>query len=154
VKIGVLSDTHNFLDEKLPRLFAGVHHILHAGDIGLPSVLMELEAIAPVSAVFGNTDDPASHFKGVEVVALAGRNFLLQHIVNPLNPSDALKARIARSRPAAVIFGHSHRPFCQTREGILFLNPGYAGKPRFGLARSVAILRAEADGLRAEFLPL
>jgi putative phosphoesterase len=154
VNIGVLSDTHNFLDAKVPRLLAGVDHILHAGDIGLPCLLLELRKIAPVTSVSGNTDDPAFHFKPVEIVDLAGRNFLLQHIVNPYDLGDSLKARIARSRPAAIVFGHSHRPFCQTLGGILFFNPGYCGKPRFGLARTVAILHSEADGIRPELLAL
>jgi hypothetical protein len=152
--IGVLSDTHNFLDPKIPRLFAGVHHILHAGDIGLPSLLLELRRIAPVTSVSGNTDDPAFHFRLIETVDLEGRTFLLQHIVNPYNPSDSLKARIARGRPAAIVFGHSHMPFCQTLGGILFLNPGYCGKSRFGLRRTLAILHSGPQGIRPEFLPL
>ena len=154
MKIGVLSDTHNFLDPKVPRLFAGVHHILHAGDIGLPSLLLELGKIAPVTAVSGNTDDPAFHFKVLQTVELEGRKFLLQHIVNPHNPADSLKARIARGRPDAIVFGHSHKPFCQTLDGVLFFNPGYAGKPRFGLRRTLAILHSGPEGIHPEFLPL
>ncbi len=109
MNIGVLSDTHNFLDPKIPGLFAGVHHILHAGDIGLPSLLLELRKIAPVTCVSGNTDNPAFHFKLIETVNLEGRRFLLQHIVNPYNPSDSLKARIARGHGR-----HRVRPFPQT----------------------------------------
>lgn len=154
MKIGVLSDTHNFLDPKVPRLFAGVHHILHAGDIGLPSLLLELGKIAPVTAVSGNTDDPAFHFEVLETVELEGRKFLLQHIVNPHNPAASLKARIARGRPDAIVFGHSHKPFCQTLDGVLFFNPGYAGKPRFGLRRTLAILHSGPEGIHPEFLPL
>ncbi|MGA2660288.1 MAG: metallophosphoesterase family protein [Verrucomicrobiota bacterium] len=154
MNIGVLSDTHNFLDPKIPRLFAGVHHILHAGDIGLPSLLLELRKIAPVSSVSGNTDDPAFHFKPIQTVDLEGRKFLLQHIVNPFNPADSLKALIARGQPAAIVFGHSHKPFCQTLSGVLFFNPGYAGKPRFGLQRTLAILHSDPDGIHPEFLPL
>jgi hypothetical protein len=154
MNIGVLSDTHNFLDPKIPALFAGVHHILHAGDIGLPSLLLELRKIAPVTSVSGNTDDPDWHFKRIETVDLGGRQFLLQHIVNPHNPGHSLMARIARGLPAAIVFGHSHRPFCQTLGGILFFNPGYAGKPRFGLQRSLAILHSDPDGIHPEFLPL
>jgi hypothetical protein len=135
-------------------LFAGVHHILHAGDIGLPSLLLELGKIAPVTAVSGNTDDPAFHFEALETVELEGRKFLLQHIVNPHNPAASLKARIARSRPDAIVFGHSHKPLCQTLDGVLFFNPGYAGKPRFGLRRTLAILHSGPEGIRPEFLPL
>jgi putative phosphoesterase len=153
-RIGVISDTHNYLDPRIPALFAGVDHILHAGDIGLPAILLQLEQVAPVTAVLGNTDDPGFHYRQIEVVEVAGRKFLLHHIVNPLALTGPLKARIARERPHAVVFGHTHKPFCQTINGVLFFNPGYAGKPRFGLERSMAILRCGGKGIRAEFLPL
>jgi putative phosphoesterase len=131
-----------------------VDHILHAGDIGLPAILLRLEQIAPVTAVVGNTDDPGFHYKQAEVVEVAGRKFLVQHIVNPHSPADAIKARLARERPDVVVFGHTHRPFCQTIDGALFFNPGYAGKLRFGLERSVAILHCGEKEMRAEYLPL
>jgi putative phosphoesterase len=154
MKIGVLSDTHNYLDPKIPALFAGAQQILHAGDIGLPSLLCELELIAPVTAVAGNTDEPAFQFKLVATLDLDGRRFLLQHIVDPLSLTDPLKERLARDRPDVVVFGHSHRPFCQTVDGVLFFNPGYAGKSRFRLPRTVALLHSEPDGLRPEFIEL
>ena len=153
-RIGVLSDTHNFLDPRIPELFAGVDHILHAGDIGQPGLLVELEPIAPVTAVGGNTDDPGFRFKQVAELEIGGRRFLVQHIVNPHAPGHVLLERLARARPQAVVFGHTHRPFCATLDGTLFFNPGYAGKGRFGLARSVAILHGEENRLRPEYLPL
>jgi len=110
VKIGVISDTHNFFDPKIPGLFNGVEHILHAGDIGLPRILLDLEAIAPVTAVSGNTDDPG--------------------------------------------FGHTHKPFYQTIDGVIFFNPGYTGKSRFGMERTLAILYCDEKGIRPEFLRL
>ncbi len=154
--IGVISDTHNFLDSTIPGLFrgAGVEHILHAGDIGQPWLLAQLRLLAPVTAVAGNTDDPFLGFKLFETVELDGRRFLLHHIVNPLAPSDSLRAAIARERPAAVVFGHSHKPFCDTSHGILFFNPGYAGKPRFALPRTIALLHSDSKGLRPQFLAL
>src|SRR2546423_11271360 len=90
MKIGVISDTHNFLDAKIAKLFAGVEHILHAGDIGLPWVILELEAIAPVAAVLGNTDDGRLQFKETEIVELAGRKLLVHHIINPHGPVPEL----------------------------------------------------------------
>jgi hypothetical protein len=72
MKIGVISDTHNFFDPRISRLFAGVEHILHAGDIGLPRIILDLEQIAPVTAVSGNTDDPGLHYRPTECVELAG----------------------------------------------------------------------------------
>jgi len=153
-KIGVLSDTHNYLDPKVGKLLQGVDHILHAGDIGQPRVILELEQIAPVTAVAGNTDDPVFRFRLTETVELAGRKFLVQHIVNPYVPSDTLQARLDRDRATVVVFGHTHKPFCEPLRGVLFFNPGYAGKHRFGLPRSVALLHCDGDDLRSEFLSL
>ena len=154
MRVAVLSDTHNYLDPRIPQLFAGVDHILHAGDIGLPAIILQLEQVAPVTAVLGNTDDPGLHYRQTEVVEIAGRKFFVQHIVNPHSPADLLKTRLARERPDVVVFGHTHKPFCETIGGTLFFNPGYAGKPRFGLERTVAILHCDRKGIRTEYLPL
>src|SRR5256885_15562660 len=154
MKIGVISDTHNLFDPKIPKLFAGVDHILHAGDIGLPWILLELEAIAPVTAVGGNTDDPALRYKQIAVVKLAERKFLIHHIVNPRQLEDSLKERIAREKPDVVVFGHTHKPFSQTIGGALYFNPCYAGPSRFGMPRSVALVHCDQEGLRTESLPV
>ena len=154
MKIGVISDTHNFFDPQIPRLFEGVEHILHGGDIGLPAILFQLEAIAPVTAVLGNTDDESVRVRETEIVKLGGRKFLLHHIVNPHRLDDPLQARIKREQPMVVVFGHSHKPFCETIGGVLFLNPGSAGKSRFGLKRTLAVLHCDEHGLKAEFLEL
>jgi len=153
VKIGVLSDTHGFLDPKISKLFAGVGHILHAGDVGDAFIAFELQQIAPVTVVLGNTDLGLS-YKETEVVKLAARKFLLHHIVNPHAPADKLKARIERERPDAVIFGHTHKRFCETIGGILFFNPGYSGKPKPGTERSAAIFHCDEKEIRHEFIPL
>ena len=154
MKIGVISDTHNYLDPKVLQLFAGVEHILHGGDVGLPWLILELEGIAPVTAVSGNTDEPGLNQRATEVLKLAGRTVLLHHIVNPHALAEDLQARIAREQPDVVVFGHTHKPFCQTLGGTLYLNPGYAGKSRFGLARSMAILHCDEKGMRAEYVKL
>jgi putative phosphoesterase len=154
MKIGVISDTHNFLDPQVPKLFAGVEHILHGGDIGLPKILLELVEIAPVTAVMGNTDEARFNYWETKVIELAKRKFLLHHIVSPHSLSEGFQDHLARVGPDAVIFGHTHKPFCETIGGILFFNPGYAGKSRFGLARSVAILHCDEQGIRPEFVPL
>jgi len=153
MKIGVVSDTHNFFDPRIPQLFAGVDHILHAGDIGLPWVVLELEYIAPVTAVLGN-NDVGLDFRETQVIELAARKFLVHHIVNPHAPEEKLSARIARERPNVIVFGHTHKTFCETMGEVLFFNPGYAGKPRFGLERSIAILHCSKKEVRPEFLPL
>ncbi len=154
MKIGVLSDTHNFLDPKIPELFAGVSHILHAGDIGSPWILAELEAVAPVTAVGGNTDDAALRYAPAKTVELAGRKFFVQHIVQPQAPEENLRRRLARERPDAVVFGHTHKRFCETLGGVLYFNPGYAGQPKFGTERSAAIFHCDGKAIRAEYLAL
>jgi putative phosphoesterase len=115
--------------------------------------LLELQAIAPVTAVLGNTDDGVD-LNLTEVVQIGGRKFLVHHIVNPHALTDELKVRIAREQPNVVVFGHTHKPFNEVIGGVLFLNPGYAGKQRFALERSVAILHRDESGIRPEFLPL
>jgi uncharacterized protein len=154
MKLGIISDTHDFFDPQIVKLFAGVDHILHGGDIGLPRILLELEQIAPVTAVCGNTDEPGFGYRLTEAVELQGRKFLLHHIVNPHALTESLNRQIAQERPAVVIFGHTHKPFCETIGGTLFFNPGYAGKARFALERSVAILHLEADSLQPEYFKL
>jgi hypothetical protein len=154
MKIGVLSDTHNFLDPKIPELFAGVNHILHAGDIGLPWILTELEAVAPVTAVGGNTDDLALRYAPAKTVELAGRKFFVQHIVQPQAPGEDLQQQLARERPDAVVFGHTHKRFCETLGGVLYFNPGYAGRPKFGVKRSAAIFHCHGKDIRAEYFAL
>jgi uncharacterized protein len=153
-RIGVISDTHNFLDPLIPHLFAGVDHIIHGGDIGQPAIILALEQIAPVTAVAGNTDDPGFRYSQTELVELDGHKFLVQHIVNPQSLTDPIRSRIARERPDMVVFGHTHQPYSANAGGTRFFNPGYAGKSRFGLQRSVAILHCGAEGIRADYLPL
>jgi hypothetical protein len=107
----------------------------------------------PVTAVYGNTDMNLP-FKETEVIELAARKFLIHHIVNPFALTDKLKDRIAWAQPHVVVFGHTHRTFCETVGGVLYFNPGSAGKPKFGLGRTVAILHCDAKEIRHEFIPL
>ena len=153
MKIGAISDTHGYFDPKIHKLFAGVDHILHGGDIGLPWLILELEQIAPVTAVLGN-NDAGLEFQETEVAELDGRKFLLHHVIDPRKPADAIQRRIIRETPDVVVFGHTHKPFAEVMGRTLFFNPGYAGKPRFNLPRSVAILHCEADRIRPEFIEL
>lgn len=153
MKIGVISDTHNFLDPRVAALFEGVEHILHGGDIGGRDLLAELEAIAPVTAVAGNTDaDPT--YKQTATVSLAERRFLVHHIITPGAMAQPIDRRIATDAPDVVIFGHTHKPYARQHGPTFFFNPGYAGKTRFAMPRSVALLHCDARGLRHEFLPL
>ena len=102
----------------------------------------------------GNTDDPAFRYPHAEVVELNRLRFLIHHIVNPHYLTETVRRWMDRERPNVVVFGHTHKPFNETLEGVLFFNPGYAGKPRFGMPRSVAILHLSGEKIRPEFLPL
>ena len=136
--VGVVSDTHSLLDSMLTTVLAGVGHILHAGDIGSPDVLAALGALAPVTAVRGNTDVSGWAWDLPEEVTvdLGGIRVLLGHQeAHLLRHHDPVRERLD-----AVISGHSHRPKMGWREGVLYLNPGSAGPKRFSLPRSVALL--------------
>ncbi|EEF62408.1 metallophosphoesterase family protein [Pedosphaera parvula] len=153
MKIGIISDTHNFFDPKIPKIFKGVDHILHAGDIGQPQIIHQLESIAPVTAVLGNTD-VGLHYRQTEVVKLGGRKFLVHHIVDAQRPSEVLQRRLSRENPDVVVFGHTHKPFNELIGHTLYFNPGSAGKKRFSLPRTLAILHCDAKGIRPEYFDL
>src|SRR5262245_18754610 len=120
----------------------------------MPDILLELQFIAPVSAVAGNTDDPGFRYRPTQFVELAGKKFLLHHILDPRALRDDLKLQIKREHPDVVVFGHTHRPFSERIGRTLFFNPGYAGRPKHGAERSVAILHCEGREVRPEFISL
>jgi len=153
MKIGVLSDTHDYLDRRILELFQGVDHILHAGDVGMQIIVFELAQIAPTTAVLGNTD-LGNPLKLTEIVQLGDLTFLVHHIVNPFAPDEKLAHRLAAVRPDVVVFGHTHKEFNQVIGGVRFFNPGYAGKPKHGTPRSVAILHCQGKEIRPEYFRL
>ncbi len=107
MKIGLISDTHGYLDPRVPEIFEGVEHILHAGDIGYASIILELERIAPVTAVLGNNDF-GMEYRETEIAEVGGVKFMVHHIVEPKRLTDTLKRRIIHSDPQVIIFGHTH----------------------------------------------
>jgi uncharacterized protein len=139
--IGVISDTHGLLRPEAVELLRGSAHIIHAGDIGSPEIIPALEKIAPVTAIRGNVDTQpwARKFAETEVVELVGLHIYVVHDVKALD----LNPRAAGF--AAVISGHSHQPKQETKEGVLYFNPGSAGPRRFKLPISVGRLEI-ADG--------
>lgn len=150
--IGVVSDTHGHYDPQLDRLFAGVAHIVHAGDFGTLDVLERLRLLAPVTAVCGNVDRPdfLDQLPWEAEVEVAGLRVLVGHIGTSL---VGLRDPVAEGI-GMVVSGHSHRPAVEWRGATLFLNPGYAGRPRFGQARSVALVTVRDGVPEPEIVPL
>lgn len=153
LRVGVLSDTHGQLDPGVLQFFAGVDHILHAGDIGRPWLLVELEAIAPLTAVSGNVDVDLP-YRETERLSLGGRLVLLRHIVTPPTAGSPADLPVDGTRPDLVVFGHTHRPFFSRHNGTWYLNPGSAGPARFNLPRTVAILEIANGSMTPRFFNL
>ena len=101
-KVGVISDTHGHMDPRVKEIFeqARVDHIIHAGDIGLPFLILDLEDIAPVTAVLGNVDQ-GINYKDTEMVELRGRKFLVHHTVAPKAPRRLASFDAIRNRGSA-----------------------------------------------------
>ncbi|HEX2202505.1 MAG TPA: metallophosphoesterase family protein [Longimicrobium sp.] len=148
MKVGIISDTHGLLRAEVFEVFAGVEHILHAGDVGPAGLLDELAAIAPVTAVWGNTDsfDVRQRVPEVAEVELGGVRVVVVHGMQLGAPTPA-KAAAAYPQAGLVVFGHSHRPVIETVGGTLAVNPGSAGRPRFRDPVTCAL--AELEGGRA-----
>ena len=148
--IGVISDTHGLLRPNVADALCGVERIIHAGDVGDPAILDELEAIAPVVAVRGNVDRGAwaNTLPMTEVVDVGG---ILLYVLHDLHALDLTPSAAGF---AAVISGHSHQPVIETRNGVLYINPGSAGPRRFTLPVTLAKLTVGAGGLRAELIHL
>lgn len=141
MRIGLISDTHGRLRTEVFDRLAGVERILHAGDIGPPDLIAELETIAPVTAVSGNTDgfDVRDRVPRVAELELAGRRVVVVHGDQLGSPTpEAL--RLAHPDARVIVYGHTHRPLIDETDGVLVVNPGSAGAARFGIAPSVAIL--------------
>jgi uncharacterized protein len=157
MRLGVIADTHGLLRPEVFTAFAEVDHILHAGDIGPLELLTELEALAPVTAVYGNTDGPAvrSRVQQVAHVELEGFDIVVTHGDQFGAPSPE-KLNAAFPDAQIIIFGHTHRPLLTVVDVVVtVMNPGGAGARRFGLPPSVGILELE-PGIppRGRLLPL
>jgi hypothetical protein len=145
MRLGVIADTHNLLRPEVFEIFQGVDRILHAGDIGEPDLLDALEAIAPVTAVWGNTDGLEIRARVPEVVEteLDGFQFLLVHGHQVGSPTPE-KLSQGWPRAEVIVFGHTHRPVLTIVDQVVtVMNPGGAGPLRFGLPASVGIMELE-----------
>jgi uncharacterized protein len=158
-RIGVLSDTHGYLDPAIVDLFAGVAHIIHAGDVLDAGILSVLEAVAPLTAVAGNLDagDLAATLAREASGEAAGVRFVVGHKRKRLLKRLAAGKLTGRdeARPDLVVFGHEHVPSASWVEGTLFLNPGTASSPEEeDDGPTVAIVEVVTTGLSVRFIPL
>ena len=150
MRIGLIADTHNLLRPEALAALQGVDHLIHAGDIGGPHILADLERIAPLSVVRGNNDQDSWADAIPERLTLRFGAIAL-HVLHDLKQLDI--------DPAAqgidvVIAGHSHKPLHEKRNGVLYLNPGSAGPRRFRLPITVALLHLTNGHIQAEQIDL
>jgi len=148
--VGVISDTHGLLRPQALAALAGVDAIVHAGDIGAPEVLSALRRIAPVTAVRGN-NDRAAWAEAIPETAILDVGRARLYV---LHDRQALAIDPAEEGVTVVISGHSHRPRIETRDGVLFVNPGSAGPRRFSLPIATARLRVERGAVTGEIVLL
>lgn len=157
MRLGIIADTHGLLRPEVFDVFSSVDLILHAGDIGSLDILTELEAIAPVTAVYGNCDDLELRARVPAVVErrIEGLDFVLLHGDQLGSPTpDGLHKVFPQAE--VIVYGHTHRPLLTTIDLVVtVMNPGGAGQRRFDLPPSVGIMELEA-GLppRARLVPL
>jgi putative phosphoesterase len=146
--VGVVSDTHGILRPGLIKAFEGVDLIIHAGDIDQPRVLEWLKEMAPVIAVRGNMDRGkwADTLPVTEIVEIGEVLLYMLHNIYmiDLDPSEA--------GFHAVISGHTHQPAVDKKDGVLFLNPGSAGPPRWDYPISAALLHIRGTGMEAQIV--
>jgi|ERR1700690_129188 uncharacterized protein len=150
VTFGVISDTHGLLRPEALEALRGTDRILHAGDVGDPDILERLARIAPVTAVRGNVDAGAwaQALPETEVVEAGGVAIYTLHDLGQLD----LKPEAARFR--VVVYGHSHQPKIEEKNGVLYFNPGSAGPRRFNLPVSVGRLSIKGRTVQAALMEL
>ena len=148
--IGIISDTHGRLSRGVTAAFKGVDLIIHAGDIGESDILRSLEKIAPTIAVRGNMDfGPWCEALGPEeIIEVNQTRLIVLHDVYrlTLNSHDV--------PPDVVISGHTHRPLQEENRGVLYINPGSAGYPKYGQPATVARLLLKEQSLQAKIIEL
>lgn len=142
IRIGVIADTHGLFDPAIVEHFQHADHIVHAGDIGKPTVIERLKDIAPVTAVSGNIEGyEESGVPSEAIIEFAGIRIAVRHI---LYASGKLtkegRAFLDRTRPDICIFGHTHQPTNEWLDDMLLFNPGSAGPKRFTLPRTLGMI--------------
>ena len=150
IVVGIIADTHGLLRPQALAELAGSDLIVHAGDIGTAGLIEELARVAPTFAVRGNVDTGpwAAGFPSTAVVVVGEHKFYLLHNVAELDLNPAAAGF------AAVIYGHSHQRAIETRDDVLFLNPGSAGPRRFTLPVTLARVRVTNGELHPDIIIL
>jgi uncharacterized protein len=148
--IGLISDTHGLLRKEAAAALRGSELIVHAGDVGKPEILRELERIAPVVAVRGNIDT-APWAVPLPETAVAEAEGALIYVLHDVNTLDL---NLAAFGFRIVVSGHSHKPSKSEREGVLYINPGSAGPRRFQLPVTVARLNVSKNPYEVDFIDL
>ncbi|WP_431081850.1 metallophosphoesterase family protein [Pseudomonas thivervalensis] len=150
MKVGVISDTHGLLRPEALAALQGCERIIHAGDIGGPEILDALASIGELQVVRGNNDlkaEWAGRLADCLQFDLGGWQILLVHdiadVPTPLDPGVRL-----------VITGHSHKPLIEWRGERLYLNPGSAGRRRFKLPVTLALLEVSEQAIEPRIVPL
>jgi putative phosphoesterase len=157
MRLGIISDTHGKLRPEVFDVFEQVDRILHGGDIGPADLLIELEALAPVTAVYGNTDGSELRAKLPKVAKLELEGFYVT-VTHGDQLGSPTPAALHRQFPEAeiIVYGHTHRPLLElVDKTVTVMNPGSAGAARLGLPPSVGIMELE-PGIppRARLVPL
>jgi putative phosphoesterase len=153
LRVGIISDTHGALPQGALAALRGADAILHAGDIGDPAVLRQLGAIAPVTAVRGNTDTegPLRRLPAVARVEIGGSRFVLAHREHSLGAGADRDTGIGAD---VAVYGHTHIADLTRTGSVLWVNPGSASCPRGGGPPSVAIVEVEDGCVIAEIVPV
>jgi len=157
MRVGVISDTHGYMDPRALLLLQEVEHIIHAGDIGDYTIISELEQIAPVTRVRGNVDreGQSSRCPDVEILELAGFKIYLTHELKPPKTiQDPILHNLQSEDFKIVIYGHSHIAYQKMWNDILFFNPGAAGKRRFKIIPSIGLLLLKDSIVESEIVTL
>lgn len=154
IEIGLISDTHGLLRPEVFDALKGVSRIFHAGDVGSPDILIELATIAPVRAVWGNTDAPGrpdlverieETISGMRIVVTHGHELGI-----PKPP------QLVSRYPTAdiIVYGHTHQQLIVQAARRTVINPGAAGPQRFKLVPSVARMRIYNRQVEVRIIPL
>ena len=154
IVIGLISDTHGLVRPEVFGALAGVSQILHAGDVGPPDVLMELATIAPIRAVYGNTDAPGRPDLEERIdVVIGGMRIIVTHghELGVPNPNTLVKAY---PEAKIIVYGHTHKQLLVKAARLVVVNPGAAGPQRFKLQPSVAKLYIRDGQADVEIIPL